>query len=96
MLKHILKSASPSDHASPLAISLSEILEQLGLNTTSSSTDLAEACQGVIDDLSDVAETIRKGNEKPVMRLVGEVMKKSKGRADPKEARRILLELLSR
>jgi len=28
------------------------------------------------------------------MRLVGEVMKRSKGRADPKEARRILVDML--
>jgi len=28
------------------------------------------------------------------MRLVGEVMKRSKGRADPKEARRMLMEIL--
>jgi aspartyl-tRNA(Asn)/glutamyl-tRNA(Gln) amidotransferase subunit B len=48
----------------------------------------------VIGDLPDVAMAIRKGNEKPVMRLVGEVMKRSKGRADPKEARRILMEIL--
>jgi aspartyl-tRNA(Asn)/glutamyl-tRNA(Gln) amidotransferase subunit B len=49
-----------------------------------------------VDSLPDVANVIRKGNEKPVMRLVGEVMKRSKGRADPKKARKILLDILGR
>jgi len=68
-------------------------LKELGLDT-SPTGDLEDTCRSVIGDLPDVATTIRKGNEKPVMRLVGEVMKRSKGRADPKEARRILMEIL--
>jgi aspartyl-tRNA(Asn)/glutamyl-tRNA(Gln) amidotransferase subunit B len=79
---------SPSPHPT-----LSQILKDLGLDQAPSA-DLEETCRGVIEDLGDVAESIRKGNEKPVMRLVGEVMKRSKGRADPKEARRILMEIL--
>jgi aspartyl-tRNA(Asn)/glutamyl-tRNA(Gln) amidotransferase subunit B len=68
-------------------------LKELGLDT-SPTGDLEEICRSVIGDLPVVATTIRKGNEKPVMRLVGEVMKRSKGRADPKEARRLLMEIL--
>jgi len=69
-------------------------LKELGLDTSAPADDLGTTCRSVIGDLPDVATTIRKGNEKPVMRLVGEVMKRSKGRADPKEARRILMEIL--
>jgi aspartyl-tRNA(Asn)/glutamyl-tRNA(Gln) amidotransferase subunit B len=73
---------------------LSVILKELGLDTSAQSEDLEKTCQEVVDGLPDVAAAIRKGNEKPVMKLVGEVMKRSKGRADPKEARRILLDIL--
>lgn len=91
IIKHLISTRSISA-AGP---SLSSVLDQLGLNTSSSSADLPDTCREVINALPDVANTIRKGNDKPVMRLVGEIMKRSKGRADPKEARRILLELLS-
>lgn len=37
---------------------------------------------------------MRKGKEKVVMRLVGQVMKDSKGTADAKKAREILLSIL--
>ena len=68
-------------------------MKDLGLDQAPSG-DLEDTCRAVIESLPDVATTIRKGNDKPIMRLVGEVMKKSKGRADPKEARRILIEML--
>jgi aspartyl-tRNA(Asn)/glutamyl-tRNA(Gln) amidotransferase subunit B len=80
-------------HPSPNA-TLAEILKTLGLDTSAPTGDVEETCRSVIEDLPDVATTIRKGNEKPVMRLVGEVMKRFKGRADPKEARRILMKIL--
>ena len=73
---------------------LRTILKNLGLDASAQSGDLEKVCREVIEGLPDVATAIRKGNEKPVMRLVGEVMKRSKGRADPKEARRILLDIL--
>jgi aspartyl-tRNA(Asn)/glutamyl-tRNA(Gln) amidotransferase subunit B len=41
------------------------------------------------------ADAVRKGNPKVAMRLVGEVMKRSNGRADAKRAREIILEILT-
>jgi aspartyl-tRNA(Asn)/glutamyl-tRNA(Gln) amidotransferase subunit B len=40
------------------------------------------------------AEKVRQGNQKVVMRLVGEVMKMSKGAADAKRAKDMFFELL--
>lgn len=82
--------------ASRPTLSLSNVLDQLGLSNTAPAADLRLMCQEVITSLPDVVVAIRKGNEKPVMRLVGEVMKRSKGQADPKEARRLLLDLISK
>lgn len=92
VIKHLISTSIPSSSSSP---SLSSILDQLGLGTSSSSADLQTTCQEVIKALPGVAMSIKKGNEKPVMRLVGEVMKRSKGRADPKEARKVLLDLIA-
>jgi aspartyl-tRNA(Asn)/glutamyl-tRNA(Gln) amidotransferase subunit B len=39
-------------------------------------------------------EKVRKGNDKVVMRLVGEVMKVSKGAADARAAHDLLLQLI--
>jgi len=59
-----------------------------------SSDDLTNLCQEIIRDLPNESNTVRKGNEKVVMRLVGEVMKRAKGRANAHLARKIFLELL--
>jgi aspartyl-tRNA(Asn)/glutamyl-tRNA(Gln) amidotransferase subunit B len=76
---------------------LATILKDLGLETVAEnqSDGLEKICGQVIESLPDVATAIRKGNQKPVMRLVGEVMKQSKGRADAREARKILLWILA-
>lgn len=88
VVRHII--GNPSSRLSTLPT----ILKNLGLDASAQSGDLETTCREVVVGLPDVAAAIRKGNEKPVMRLVGEVMKRSKGRADPKEARRILLDIL--
>ena len=69
---------------------------QLGLVVSAETgTDtLKELCQSVIDQLPAEAESVRKGKEKVVMRLVGQVMKDSKGTADAKKAREVLLSML--
>lgn len=64
--------------------------------TPSSSDDLKALCEDVVQKLPKEAERVRNGNEKVVMRLVGEVMKLSKGSADAKRAREVLLEMLKK
>lgn len=51
-------------------------------------------CQKAIERVPDVADAIRKGNEKGVMRLVGEVMKVSGGKADARRAKGVILDLI--
>lgn len=72
---------------------LEEILDELGLKPASAD-DLLGLCRGAIERCSKEADMVRKGNEKVAMRLVGEVMKQSQGRADGKKAREIILGIL--
>lgn len=72
---------------------LDALLSELGLNA--SADDLRSICEAVITKLPKEAERVRQGNEKVVMRLVGEVMKMSKGSADARKAKELLLELLN-
>lgn len=68
------------------------MVEQFGLR--SPAIDLATVCSAVIAALPKEADSVRKGNERVVMRLVGQVMKDTGGAADAKEARAILLNML--
>lgn len=72
---------------------LDALLDQLGLKPAPAG-DLKELCEKAITKCKKEAEMVRKGNEKVAMRLVGEVMKLSQGRADPKKAREIILQIL--
>lgn len=56
--------------------------------------ELENMCKEVIASLPQEAELVRKGKDKVVMRLVGEVMKRSKGRANAQAARHVLLEFI--
>lgn len=56
---------------------------------------LISLCGQVIADLPKEAAKVRAGKEKVVMRMVGEVMKRSKGQADGKRAKHVLLDLIS-
>jgi aspartyl-tRNA(Asn)/glutamyl-tRNA(Gln) amidotransferase subunit B len=62
--------------------------------TSSSSDGLRRLCEEAIAALPEEADVVRKGNEKVIMKLVGKVMKESRGRADAKGATELLKELL--
>lgn len=99
LLKHLLDLPSI-----PVDLSLESTALSLGLifpapsssSTSSSNPDdqIKSFCQSAIAKLPDVAESVRKGKEKVVMRLVGEVMKESKGTVDARRVREVLLEIL--
>ncbi|MCO5613882.1 hypothetical protein L7F22_068160 [Adiantum nelumboides] len=55
---------------------------------------LMSVCKEVVEALPDAVEAIRSGNKKVMQRLVGEVMKRTKGRANAKIASQILDELV--
>ncbi|OCF38397.1 hypothetical protein I317_07840 [Kwoniella heveanensis CBS 569] len=66
-------------------------------NSTSSSSPSAELeafCAQAITNQPKAVDDYKRGNEKVIMRLVGEVMKISKGSADAKKARMVLEERL--
>lgn len=86
VLKHVVENGAGEDKLEPL-------LEQLGIQP-SSADDLKALCEAVIAKLPKEAEKVRGGNDKVVMRLVGQVMKDSRGAADAQAARALLLELI--
>ncbi|TYJ57274.1 glutamyl-tRNA(Gln) amidotransferase subunit B, mitochondrial [Cryptococcus floricola] len=91
LIKHFA-SLSPS---SELPATLDPILDQLGLTPSpEASEDLSETCRKALANQPKAVADFKKGNEKVVMRLVGEVMKISSGRADAMKAKECLLELL--
>lgn len=90
LLRHIL------DNPSSTSLPLSTLIDQLSLRAFSSTdnSSLATLCESAIDALPREAEAARKGNEKVVMRLVGWVMKESKGTADARAVASQLKEML--
>lgn len=66
----------------------------LGENRTSH-IDLASLAQEVVQALPAEADKVRKGNHNVLARLMGEGMKRSKGRANAKDLREHLLAALS-
>lgn len=66
-----------------------------GASTASSAPDdgLRDLCTSVLSSLPDEVAKVRSGKVKVVQRLVGEVMKLSKGKADAKRAREVLLDM---
>jgi aspartyl-tRNA(Asn)/glutamyl-tRNA(Gln) amidotransferase subunit B len=69
-------------------------LSLAALSENSSSDSLKRLCEEAIAALPEEAGVVRKGNERVIMKLVGKVMKDSRGRADAKAAAGLLKELL--
>jgi aspartyl-tRNA(Asn)/glutamyl-tRNA(Gln) amidotransferase subunit B len=52
-------------------------------------------CREVVESNPEVADAIRTGNANVVNKLVGRVMKKSRGTADALSVRKLLLEIIT-
>ena len=87
LLRHLL------DHPQPASADIWSLVESLKLASTGDDS-LQAACEAVMVKLPTEAESVRRGNDKVVMRLVGQVMKDTSGRADAKKATEILLGML--
>lgn len=74
----------------------SGLAKELGLVALSQddSSLVAKWCQEAIDEFPEQAEAVRNGSMPVLNRLVGRVMKTSKGRANAEQVRTLLLELL--
>ena len=91
LLKYLITHRS-SEAPSKLAAELSLMAMSSSLADVAAS--LRHLCEDAIAALPQEADAVRKGKEKVIMRLVGHVMKESKGRADAKAVGGILKELL--
>jgi len=71
-----------------------EIVEVEGLAVIADSDALREQIQAVLDGSAAEVESFRAGKESLLGWFVGQVMRATGGKADPKRTREILLELL--
>ncbi len=73
-----------------------EIVEERGLARIADEAELARLADEVIAEQPEAVANFRAGNEKALGFLVGQLRAKTRGRADPKLAARLLRERLSR
>ncbi|HSD24364.1 MAG TPA: Asp-tRNA(Asn)/Glu-tRNA(Gln) amidotransferase subunit GatB [Solirubrobacterales bacterium] len=71
-----------------------EIVEREGLAQISDTSELEKIVDRAIEAETEAAEQVRQGNEKAIGRLVGAVMKETKGRADGGAVTRLIKERL--
>jgi aspartyl-tRNA(Asn)/glutamyl-tRNA(Gln) amidotransferase subunit B len=71
-----------------------EIVEREGLAQISDASELEGIVDRAIEAEADAADQVRQGNEKAIGRLVGAVMKETKGRADGGEVTKLIRERL--
>ena len=70
-------------HAVDSSDSLSELVERLGLAQVSDARELATIVSSVLEAHSEEVARLRQGEEKLVRFLIGQVMAKTGGRANP-------------
>lgn len=92
VLRHVVENGAAQGAAQGSG-GLQPLLAQLGIEP-SSAGDLRALCEAAVRKLPREADKVRQGNDKVVMRLVGQVMKDSRGAADAQAARALLLQLI--
>ena len=68
------------------------IVEEKGLTQISDEDKLIEIINNILDENQDVVEEIQSGNDRPVGFLVGQVMKETRGKANPQLANKLIRE----
>ncbi|XP_018591168.1 glutamyl-tRNA(Gln) amidotransferase subunit B, mitochondrial [Scleropages formosus] len=76
--------------------SAKHIVEEQGLGLMRDRSEIQQVCRRVIDSHPDEVSALRAGNKNVLNKLIGQVRKQTKGRADPQLVRAILEEELSR
>ncbi len=74
--------------------SANEVIERKGLKPDFDDGQVKSWCQEAIDENPRPVEDFRSGNEKALNALLGQVMKKSRGKANPQVVQGLLKELL--
>ena len=67
-----------------------QVAEDEGLQQVSDEGELQAIVDKVIADNPDTVEAIRGGNDKAIGALVGQVMKETRGQADPRKTNELL------
>jgi aspartyl-tRNA(Asn)/glutamyl-tRNA(Gln) amidotransferase subunit B len=75
-------------------VGASEIVSQKGLSQISDAAEIAKIAQEVISKNTQAVADYKAGKEQAIVYLVGQVMKATKGRANPSMARETLLRIL--
>ncbi len=65
-------------------------LEEKGLKPIQDNDLLKEMLDEVLAQNPDVADQIARGETKPIDFVIGQIMKKTKGKADPKKLRELI------
>ena len=71
-----------------------EYIEKNNLSIVSDSKNIDKLCREVIKENQSAVEDFKKGNDKSIHFLTGQVMRKSKGTANPKEVEKVLKKLI--
>lgn len=71
-----------------------EVVKEKGLKVVSDQGAIEEACKKVVENNPDPVEDLRNGKDKAFGFLVGQVMKETKGQANPKLVNEILKKLI--
>ena len=72
----------------------SDIIERLGLWQISDAGDLEDIVRHIVKENSKAVEDYKKGKEESLQYLLGQVMRESRGKANPKIVREILVRLM--
>ncbi|QRV72335.1 aspartyl-tRNA(Asn)/glutamyl-tRNA (Gln) amidotransferase subunit B [Ceratobasidium sp. AG-Ba] len=86
LLRHLLETRSDA----PLV----QLIDLLGLRASSSASELVDLCHAAIEMLPKESELVAQGNDRVLMKVVGRVMKLSKGTANAQAVREELLRQL--
>jgi len=74
--------------------SADQVIARKGLKQEDNSEELEQWCREAIDENPKPVEDFKSGNEKAINSLKGQVMKKSRGKANPSKVDALLRELL--
>jgi len=72
------------------------IIQEKGLSAISEEDKIRQICQEVVNKNPKAVEDYKNGKKAAINYLVGQVMKETRGRADPAECAEIIREILER
>jgi aspartyl-tRNA(Asn)/glutamyl-tRNA(Gln) amidotransferase subunit B len=90
LARQVLDGVIASRGAKPPAV----VADEQGLRQVSDEGELREIVSGVVASNQGTVDDIRGGNTKAIGALVGQVMKATKGQADPRKTNQLLQELI--